>query len=44
MRIIMLVYSASTAKAYRLSHKTEVMTSNQKEQFCREFKMWEPIK
>lgn len=41
----MLVYSASTAKAYRSSHKkTEVMTSNQKEQFYRAFKMWKTIK
>lgn len=36
----MLIYSAPTAKAYRILHKTEVMTSNQKEQFCRVFKKY----
>ena len=36
----MLVYSASTAKAYKLYHKTEVMTTAQREQFCRAFKKY----
>lgn len=36
----MLVYSSSTAKAYKLYHKTEVMTTTQREQFCRAFKKY----
>ena len=36
----MLVYSATTAKAYKLYHKTEVMTTAQREQFCRAFKKY----
>lgn len=34
----MLVYSVSTAKVYKLYHKTEVMITAQREQFCRVFK------
>ena len=36
----MLVYSAATAKSYSLYHKTEVMSTNQKEQLYRAFKKY----
>lgn len=36
----MLVYSATTAKAYKTYHTTEAMTTSQKEQFHRAFKKY----
>lgn len=36
----MLVYSATTAKAYKTYHATEAMTTSQKEQFHRAFKKY----
>ncbi|HEL2007514.1 TPA: hypothetical protein ACT2IF_000428 [Streptococcus suis] len=34
----MLVFSTATAKVYKTYHQTEVMSTNQKEQFYRAFK------
>ena len=36
----MLVYSAATAKAYSVYHKTKVMSTSQKEQLYRAFKKY----